>query len=136
MHNGSEQLSLLSLVVLLTFYEQNGKCFYRRFQGIFKIFRKLSNALKFNQAHIFFYPRRMNELKTVFSSNSVCCVISELTLKQTQSENGSVARTMAQEMAVRIQPHRPIPSSVSSAETNIYTTNGNTVTGYDIMGDH
>ena len=117
MHNGSEQLSLLSLVVLLTFYEQNGKCFYRRFQGIFKIFRKLSNALKFNQAHIFFYPRRMNELKTVFSSNSVCCVISELTLKQTQSEKGSVARTMAQEMAVRIQPHRPIPSSVSSAET-------------------
>ena len=62
-------------------------------------------------------------------------LICELTLKQTQREKGRVARTMAQEMAVRIHPQRPIPSSVSSAETNIYTTNGNTVTGYDIMGD-
>ena len=51
LHNGSEQ-SLLSSVVLLTFYEQKGRCFYRKFQGIFKIFRKLSNAQGFNQANI------------------------------------------------------------------------------------
>ena len=30
-----------------------------------------------------------------------------------------MARTMAQEIAVRIQPQRPMPSSVSSAETKI-----------------
>ena len=35
-----------SFVVSGTFnvYEQNGKCFYRKFQGIFKILRKLANA--------------------------------------------------------------------------------------------
>lgn len=71
-------------------------------------------------------------------------MISELTLKQTQSEKGSVARTMAQDMAVRIQPHRPIPSSVSSAETKkrrfSYSFQFSSafcirVTGYDIMSD-
>ena len=41
---------------------------------------------------------------------------SELTLKQTQSEKGSVTKTRAQEMAVSSQPQRPIPLSDSSAE--------------------
>ena len=53
------------------------------------------------------------------SNLCVLSLIFELTLKQTQSEKGSVARTMAQEIAVRIQPQRPMPSSVSSAETKI-----------------
>ena len=38
-----------------------------------------------------------------------------ITLKQTQSENGRVTMTSPHDMAVRIQPHRPIPLSVSSA---------------------
>ena len=38
-----------------------------------------------------------------------------LTLKQTVRENGSVTRTSAQDMAVRSQPHRPMPLSDSSA---------------------
>ena len=41
---------------------------------------------------------------------------SELTLKQTQSEKGSVTKTRAQEMAVSSQPQSPIPLSDSSAE--------------------
>ena len=81
MHNGSEQLSLLSLVVLLTVYEQNGECFYRKFQGIFKIFRKLSNALKFNQAHIFLFIwgewiENLFSSNTIFGTISVWCVSS------------------------------------------------------------
>lgn len=40
----------------------------------------------------------------------------EVTLKQTHNENGSVTATRPQEMAVRIQPHSPIPSFDSSAE--------------------
>ena len=39
-----------------------------------------------------------------------------LTLKQTQSENGSVTITKAQDMAVRAHPQRPTPLSDSSAE--------------------
>ena len=43
------------------------------------------------------------------------------TLKQTQSENGRVTMTMAQENAVRSQPQIPIPISFSWAvkETNL-----------------
>ena len=37
------------------------------------------------------------------------------TLKQTQKLKGRVTRTMSQERAVRSQPHKPIPSSPSSA---------------------
>ncbi len=40
-----------------------------------------------------------------------------LTLKQMHNENGSVTMTMAQEIAVRSQPHRPMPASDSSAAT-------------------
>ena len=36
-------------------------------------------------------------------------------MKQTVRENGSVTRTSAQDMAVRSQPHRPMPLSDSSA---------------------
>ena len=39
-----------------------------------------------------------------------------LTLKQTQSENGSVTMTRAHEIVVSNQPHRPTPLSDSSAE--------------------
>ena len=39
------------------------------------------------------------------------------TLKQTQREKGSVTITRPQEIAVRSQPHKPIPLSDSSAET-------------------
>ena len=42
-------------------------------------------------------------------------MISILTLKQTHNENGSVTATSPHEMAVRIQPQRPIPLSDSSA---------------------
>jgi hypothetical protein len=38
------------------------------------------------------------------------------TLKQTQSEKGSVTKTRAQEMAVNSHPQSPIPLSDSSAE--------------------
>ena len=37
------------------------------------------------------------------------------TLKHTQRLKGRVTRTMSQERAVRSQPHKPIPSSPSSA---------------------
>ena len=37
-------------------------------------------------------------------------------MKQTQREKGKVTMTIIQDIAVRIQPHIPIPSSVSSAE--------------------
>ena len=36
-------------------------------------------------------------------------------MKHTQSENGSVTMTSPHEMAVRSQPHRPMPVSDSSA---------------------
>ena len=39
------------------------------------------------------------------------------TLKQTQREKGSVTITRPQEIAVRSQPHKPMPLSDSSAET-------------------
>ena len=39
-----------------------------------------------------------------------------LTLKHTQSENGSVTMTKAHDMAVSSQPQRPTPLSDSSAE--------------------
>ena len=42
-------------------------------------------------------------------------IIQILTLKQTHNENGSVTATSPHEMAVRIQPQRPIPLSDSSA---------------------
>ena len=41
-----------------------------------------------------------------------------LTLKHTHKENGSVTATSPQEIAVRIQPQRPIPLSDSSAENS------------------
>ena len=37
------------------------------------------------------------------------------TLKHTQRLKGRVTRTISQERAVRSQPHKPIPSSPSSA---------------------
>ena len=40
---------------------------------------------------------------------------SRRTLKQTQRLKGRVTRTMSQDRAVRSQPHKPIPSSPSSA---------------------
>ncbi len=51
-----------------------------------------------------------------FSSLSHPIIDDILTLKQTQSENGSVTTTNAHEMAVRSHPQRPIPLSDSSAE--------------------
>ena len=53
----------------------------------------------------------------MLNSNVTAINIHDLfTLKQTVSENGSVTRTSAQEMAVRSHPQRPMPLSVSSAE--------------------
>ena len=46
---------------------------------------------------------------------SILIMIQILTLKQTHNENGSVTATSPHEMAVRIQPQRPIPLSDSSA---------------------
>ena len=46
---------------------------------------------------------------------NILIMISILTLKQTHNENGSVTATSPHEMAVRIQPQRPIPLSDSSA---------------------
>ena len=37
-------------------------------------------------------------------------------MKQTQSENGSVTATSPHDIAVKSQPHRPMPFSDSSAE--------------------
>ena len=62
-------------------------------------------------------PLRMNLCKIIACLYWFCVSLNLFTLKQTQSENGNVARTIAQDIAVKIHPHIPIPSSVSSAAT-------------------
>ena len=79
---------------------------------ILEFFKQI--CLRFREKLLeFFFQIR---LEFFFNMSKKACLYCDLTLKQTQSENGSVTITRAHEMVVSNQPHRPTPLSDSSAE--------------------
>ena len=81
----------------------------------------LIKVIKEKKKQVAFFPFSLKgekslllDLKLSFQNESLVYLVL-LTLKQTHNENGSVTITSPHEMAVRSQPHSPIPLSASSA---------------------